>query len=497
MKPTTSRRHVAALLLVASLIAVVMAVKPSRTAADTSITWQKVPAQAQITACDQTLPQCPSAPVDLGGGAWLNGLVLTEVMNNQSDPHGFGAYQLHVTYDPRLFRDAQITDLGTLNDGSVRTTACQSSTLVPGDTFIQCATTGPFGVGAMWIGPMPIATVSLVLQPTVFGNVGPAPNGGFTSIIDDNVRVTNTCGQPLNDGTSQPLPGQVDCQGQLLPGLGAAGTVLNPGSSTVVITRPPEPTATDTPTPSVTPPAPTATTTDTPTREADTRTPISATRTTIPTLTTSGTTIAANTPTSRPTQTATTAAPSSPGLPTRTPELDSATPAACPLEQPYWRNHAAAWQVDALSVGGHEYGRSHLIAILSEDDRNPANILARALIAAKLNMSKLLDSSMMQVINQGDALLATLGAPLPARVEPASYTGQGMVWTAVILDRFNNRCAPESAPPPVTSNTARQLPSTGIEGAFRDPRRFSAMVLAIIILVALVLRNIIRDLRDP
>lgn len=101
---------------------------------------------------------------------------------------------------------------------------------------IVCASTGTLGTGPVFTGPKVMAHVTLRPRDIVVGQIRPnKENGIVTAVKDTNVTVANTCGQPLNDGTIQPLPGQPECQGLLLTGVLPGG--LLPQSMTVVTIR--------------------------------------------------------------------------------------------------------------------------------------------------------------------------------------------------------------------------------------------------------------------
>ena len=354
--------------------------------ADSVVTWQKSPDHATLYVCDPSHPSCPDTPSDLGGGIWLNGVILEEIMNNQSDPHGLGGYQLDVLYDPLVFQPAVISDLGVLNDGGVRSTICDSVERSPGDMQIVCGSTGPFGQGAQWSGGAAVARVILKLQPGVYGTVQSGPYGGMHALVQDAVKVTNTCGQPLNDGSIVPIPGQDECQGNLLPGLSAGGIVLSPGSSIITILQPPttptpSSTGTRTPLPTSTLTAPTTTTTAAGTRTptaappTQTRTAISGTSTaTTPTRTTTSTVLpSTTTATIGRTRTPTTGSQTIAAAPSTTAKATS-TSIRCPRSADDWETHGADWPVSSLTLAGATYGENDLLKLLAtpaSDNPNP------------------------------------------------------------------------------------------------------------------------------
>ncbi len=254
--------------------------------------------------------------------------VFDEVMYNQSDPNGLGAFSFVLFFDNTIWQQPQVdlTPAMQLFAASGRTLQC--SVIPIGDTQIEwaCTSTGTIMVGPVWSGPKTMATVTLVLEPLVAEALLTGANAQVTTQIDDlYVDVANTCGWPLNDGTEAPLPGQTnECQGNLLPGLDLNGDVSNPGDIIIIINGPgtPTPTATGTAAPSSTP-SPTATPSLVPTDTPIPSVTPTATNTAVPTSTPTATATSlppTNTPlpdTATPTSTAT-SAPTSTNTPTRT-----------------------------------------------------------------------------------------------------------------------------------------------------------------------------------
>jgi len=114
-------------------------------------------------------------------------------------------------------------------------------------------------------------------------------------------------------------------------------------------------------------------------------------------------------------------------------------PTVCPHSQGYWKTHEEAWPVDSLVLGNRTYAKTELLALLRTPSRVDASlILARQLIAAKLNALVGSDVTWIQAdLAEADALLAA-GPVLPQGVPPPSPTGQWMVAVASVLDAFNN-----------------------------------------------------------
>lgn len=213
-----------------ALIATSFARDAHSASADTAI-WQQLPVYAPIEACDISASTCPRPPAQVAG-VWVNGVVVNEFLSNQGDPHGIGSYELRMTYDPIVFQPPTIADQGTLNDNGVRGTACQVISSTPGDVLFGCFSTGPFGIGATWTNARIIAAATFTLQPDLFQQLVRPNVPPVSTTVRAAVQVTNTCGQPLNDGTIQPVNGSNDCQGNLLDGVGPGGIIANVNPST-------------------------------------------------------------------------------------------------------------------------------------------------------------------------------------------------------------------------------------------------------------------------
>jgi len=78
----------------------------------------------------------------------------------------------------------------------------------------------------------------------------------------------------------------------------------------------------------------------------------------------------------------------------------------CPRGSGYWKNHAAGWPVMNLDLGSENLDQTALLNILNTPPRGDATvILARALIAAKLNQASGAGDDMTGVIADADAYL--------------------------------------------------------------------------------------------
>lgn len=151
-----------------------------------------------------------------------------EVMVNQADPGGLGGFAFTIVYDPAIWQTPEVDMIAAVNlFAASGRLSCWPAGSSSSSLQMVCASTGTLGGGPTWSGAQTLGTVSLTLLPSVANAILSDAAGGVTTTIQDTaVQVTNSCGQPLNDGTVQPLPGQPECQGNLLPGLGPGGEVL-------------------------------------------------------------------------------------------------------------------------------------------------------------------------------------------------------------------------------------------------------------------------------
>ena len=163
-----------------------------------------------------------------------------EVLKNQLDPNGLGGFSFDVHYDPTVWQQPTI-DLSpavALFAAAGRTLDCSITIPQNGTVHVVCASTGTIGVGPEWPGPQVMAHVTLTPQDALVEAIRPNKENGDVSVVkDDQVTLTNTCGQPLNDGSIQPLPGQPECQGVNLVGVGPGGLLDgNPNGGQTVVT---------------------------------------------------------------------------------------------------------------------------------------------------------------------------------------------------------------------------------------------------------------------
>jgi hypothetical protein len=111
----------------------------------------------------------------------------------------------------------------------------------------------------------------------------------------------------------------------------------------------------------------------------------------------------------------------------------------CPLSQGYWKNHASAWPVQSLSLGGKSYTKAEAIALLNTPVKGDASlILAYQLIAAKVNIANGADPTPAQsAVATGDTLFSQFSGKLPYNVKSSSTTGVAMTNTGSVLDGYN------------------------------------------------------------
>jgi uncharacterized delta-60 repeat protein len=112
----------------------------------------------------------------------------------------------------------------------------------------------------------------------------------------------------------------------------------------------------------------------------------------------------------------------------------------CPWSQGHWKNNAALWPVNSLTLGSQSYTKSELLAFLNTSTQTDASlILARQLIASKLNVANGSDATpVASVIAHADGLLAGFAGKLPYKVKSSSTLGQQMTSDAAVLNNYNN-----------------------------------------------------------
>ncbi|MBF6601100.1 MAG: DUF11 domain-containing protein [Dehalococcoidia bacterium] len=203
-----------------------------------AVSWLKTPTSGNLWLCTVGTA-CTANSV----GQQTNTFSFAEVMQNQGDPNGLGGFSFDVLYDPTQYQ-APAIDLSpavALFAASGRTLDCSITIPQNGRVHVACASTGTIGTGPVFTGNQTMANVTLTPQDSLVEAIRPNKENGDVSVVkDDQVTVTNTCGQPLNDGTSQPVPGQPECQGNPLQGVGPGGVLIgnpNGGQTTQTIRR--------------------------------------------------------------------------------------------------------------------------------------------------------------------------------------------------------------------------------------------------------------------
>jgi hypothetical protein len=113
---------------------------------------------------------------------------------------------------------------------------------------------------------------------------------------------------------------------------------------------------------------------------------------------------------------------------------DGVTPHVCPLSQGFWKNHLDDWQC-VPTLGGIRYTKDELLAILKAPPRGDHRyILAKQLIAARLNICAGTDSSPIDTaLASADALLAEQ----PKLVATSKFKDTRMTNLGDQLDSYN------------------------------------------------------------
>ena len=118
-------------------------------------------------------------------------------------------------------------------------------------------------------------------------------------------------------------------------------------------------------------------------------------------------------------------------------------PSTCPRSYGFWRSHPGEWPVSSLTLGSQSYGTAELTVLLHSPAKGDASvILARQLIAAKLNLAAGAGSEELEaIVAVADGLLAGLPGRLPYDVSPSSTVGRELVKAAGSLVSATNRGA--------------------------------------------------------
>ena len=134
----------------------------------------------------------------------------------------------------------------------------------------------------------------------------------------------------------------------------------------------------------------------------------------------------------------------------------------CTLTQGFWKNHAEAWLVESLTLGGISYTQAQALEILRTPPRGDATyILAHQLIAAKLNLLHGADGSALgSTVADADAWLAAN----PLGSKPKGDAREVGIALAGTLDAFNNGAigpghCDDTAPTPTPTPTPTVEPT--------------------------------------
>lgn len=128
----------------------------------------------------------------------------------------------------------------------------------------------------------------------------------------------------------------------------------------------------------------------------------------------------------------------------------------CTHSQAYWRNHPEAWPVSSLVLGDETYSQTELLELLGMRIQGDASrLLARALIAAKLNIAAGADAApIAATVASADDLLDDFAGKLPYGIPLLSETGLNAILLALVLDLYNLGLLPGGPPfcdPPLSA----------------------------------------------
>ena len=138
-----------------------------------------------------------------------------------------------------------------------------------------------------------------------------------------------------------------------------------------------------------------------------------------------------------------TSTPGTPRPPTRTP-----TPhLGCVRSPGYWKSHPSLWPASSLGLGDETYSKAELLPLLNEVLVDASRILARQLIAAKLNILSGADAAVISgVIAASDDWLDDFAGKLPYNVPPWTPRGLVAIQRAAQLTLFNYGALPGGPP---------------------------------------------------
>ena len=197
------------------------------------VAWTKSPHVQQVFLCENGTNGVNGCTTD-----GINSTVeFDEILANQTDPNGLGAYEFTLHYDNTIFSAPIITDSVVLGSTG-RAVTCAMTIPLETQVHWACASIGLTPIGPIWTGPMVMAHVVFPLKDLTRASLFPHKENGIVSRFDDTgTEAANVCGQPLNDGTGFVAPGQTtECQGVLLPGV-LPGGLLADSSSFITVRR--------------------------------------------------------------------------------------------------------------------------------------------------------------------------------------------------------------------------------------------------------------------
>jgi cysteine-rich repeat protein len=128
---------------------------------------------------------------------------------------------------------------------------------------------------------------------------------------------------------------------------------------------------------------------------------------------------------------------------------DEAEEGRCAFGPAYWKNHPAAWSLASITIGGVDYTKLQLLAILEQPVRDNGLVaLAHQLIAARLNIANRTDDG--PIAGRLDVSDATIADRVVPPVGNGSLSPAAVSELVHALDAFNTtgECEPTPPPPP-------------------------------------------------
>jgi hypothetical protein len=110
----------------------------------------------------------------------------------------------------------------------------------------------------------------------------------------------------------------------------------------------------------------------------------------------------------------------------------------CPQVPGYWRDNPALWPANWLELGGREYDKPELLALLDYSGSDVSHLLARELIATKLNLLQGSDPSIEFAVDRADNFLA----PYPPGSRPTGKSKRRGSLLVAELETYNSQVCP-------------------------------------------------------